>query len=454
MTLAVLSQAREEFRPYEDRFAFKYLTALAMSDLLREVSRLPPHTIVLFTTLFRDGAGESFTPHKAVERISAASSAPVFGFLDQLLGHGIVGGKLYGSAQQGNEAAELALQIMGGAEPSKLPALTVGATELQFDWRQLRRWGIDEARLPAGSEIQFRQISLWEQYFWIIVLAATVIILQATLIAVLLHEHRRRRSAEVASHQRMAELAHLNRQTTAGELLASIAHELSQPLGAILSNTETAELMLDSPVRSVEEVKAILADIRRADQRATDIIQRLRRLLTKTTIEAHSFDLNDVVGEVMGILAPQAAAHSVTLKARLGPEPLNVKGDRVQLEQVILNLVVNAIDANANEDGDDRRIKVRTDLLDDDTAELSVGDNGPGIPPDVLKRIFEPFFTTKQTGMGMGLAIARTIIEAHGGRLSAENRAGGGAIFRLILPVIGSRLSPAELLQHQQKVQL
>ena len=162
---SVLSQARQEFRPYEDRFAFRYLTALAMSDLLKEVSRLPPHTIVLFTTMFRDGAGESFTPHKAVERISAASSAPVFGFLDQLLGHGIVGGKLYGSTEQGSEAARLALQIMGGAEPSKLPALTVGATELQFDWRQLRRWGMDEARLPAGSEIQFREFSLGSSIF-------------------------------------------------------------------------------------------------------------------------------------------------------------------------------------------------------------------------------------------------------------------------------------------------
>ena len=130
--------------------------------------------------------------------------------------------------------------------------------------------------------------------------------------------------------------------------------------------------------------------------------------------------------EVVGILAPQAAAHNVTLKTVL-IEPLNVNGDRVQLEQVILNLIVNAIDALANADKDNRRIKVRTDLLDDGTAELSVSDNGPGIWPDAIKEIFEPFFTTKQSGMGMGLAIARTIIEAHGGQLSAENRASGGA---------------------------
>jgi signal transduction histidine kinase len=130
-------------------------------------------------------------------------------------------------------------------------------------------------------------------------------------------------------------------------------------------------------------------------------------------------------------------AQDVTLNTVLTPDPLIVKGDRVQLEQVILNLVANAIDALAEGRGDDRQITVRTHLLDEDTAELSVSDTGPGVRPDVLKQIFEPFFTTKQSGMGMGLSIARTIVEAHNGRLWAENQAGAGAIFRLTLPVSG-----------------
>ncbi len=408
--------------------------------------------MVLYTTLFRDGAGKSFVPHEAVKQISAAANAPVFGFLDQFLGHGIVGGKLYSLARQGSDAARVALQIMGGAEPSKLPMLTEGATELLFDWRQLRRWGIDEARLPAGSEVRFREVSLWEQYRWAILLIVAVLVLQTALIGVLLYEHRRRRAAEVESLKRMAELAHLNRQTTAGELLASIAHELNQPLGAILSNTETAELMLQSQAPDLEEFKTILADIKRADQRATDVIQRLRRLLTKTQAEAQSVDLNEIVREVIGILAAQAAAHNVTLKTALIPQPLIVKGDRVQLEQVILNLVANAIDALAKAATDNRRIKVRTGLLDDNTAELSVSDNGPGVRPDVLKQIFEPFFTTKQGGMGMGLAVSRTIVKAHGGRLSAENRANGGAIFRLTLPVQEVRATIADPLAPRRQI--
>jgi C4-dicarboxylate-specific signal transduction histidine kinase len=288
--------------------------------------------------------------------------------------------------------------------------------------------------------VQFREISIWEQYFWEMLLAAVVIVLQSVFIAVLLYEHQRRHAAEVECRQRMAELAHLNRQTTAGELSASIAHELNQPLGAILSNAETAELMLKSQVPNLEEITAILADIKRADLRATEVIQRLRRLLTKSHVERRNIDLNEIVGEVIGILARQSAAQNVTVNTVLTPYPLTVKGDRVQMEQVILNLVANAIDAIAKSRSDNRRITVRTHLTEDDTAELSVSDTGPGIPPDVLKQIFEPFFTTKESGMGMGLAIAHTIAKAHDGRLWAENQTGGGAIFRLAVPVVRARI--------------
>ena len=214
-------------------------------------------------------------------------------------------------------------------------------------------------------------------------------------------------------------------------------------------STSPARLFVESsipssPTRNDEEIKTILADIKRADQRADGVIERLRRLFSKSGVEAQDVALNETVGEVIGILAAQAAAHNVTLKTSLIPQPLIVKGDRVQLEQVILNLVLNAIDALGEAGTDNRRIKVRSRLIEEGTAEISVSDNGPGVRPDILKQIFEPFFTTKQGGMGMGLAISRTIVEAHGGRLSAENRAGGGAIFRLTLPVQQVRATAAD----------
>jgi PAS domain S-box-containing protein len=245
------------------------------------------------------------------------------------------------------------------------------------------------------------------------------------------------RESERRYRETQMELAHANRVATVGQLSAAIAHELNQPLGAILSNIEAAELMLGSPTPNLEELKTILADVRRADLRASEIIDRLRRLLTKSDFDAREIDLNEIAREVLGIMAVQAVERDVTLISELAPLPLMVKGDRVQFEQVILNLVTNAIEALAGTSQSNRQVTVRTtDLSDDSVAELTVSDSGPGILPESVHQVFEPFFTTKNRGMGMGLAIVHTIIEAHGGQIRAENQAGGGAIFSVSLPVI------------------
>ena len=443
----------KEVKPLENRIAFTWYNALSFEDILKHAAALPPHSAIFWELMSVDAAGVVHEGNTALARLHAVANAPIFSYDESFFGNEIVGGPLLSVLEVSRQTAAVAVRILGGEKAGDIEVSPVGFASPKFDWREMQRWGISESRLPPGSEILFREPTAWEKYQWQIALTAIALLFQTALIVGLLYEHRRRRTVEVESHKRMAELAHLNRQTTAGELLASIAHELNQPLGAILSNTETAELMLDSPTRNDEEIKTILADIKRADQRATDVIQRLRRLFTKTRVEAQSVDLNEIVREVIGILAAQAAAHNVTLKTVLIPHPLNVKGDRVQLEQVILNLVVNAIDALAKAATDNRRIKVRTGLLDDEhTAELSVSDNGPGVRPDVLKQIFEPFFTTKHGGMGMGLAISRTIVEAHGGRLSAENRASGGAIFRLTLPVQQVRATAADPLHPRRQI--
>jgi C4-dicarboxylate-specific signal transduction histidine kinase len=232
----------------------------------------------------------------------------------------------------------------------------------------------------------------------------------------------------------MAELARVNRYSTAGELTSSIAHELNQPLGSILTNAETAELMLKSPNPDIEEVREILADIRRDDQRASEVIHRLRSLLKKTPFELKNVDLNEIVRETTEFLAGLADARDVELMTAASETALNIEGDHIQLQQVILNLVVNAMDAMTHLAQPQRIVRIATGVVDG-RAELSVLDTGSGIPADKLKTVFEPFFTTKAHGMGMGLSIARTIVEAHGGRIWADNRAEGGAAFRISLPL-------------------
>jgi signal transduction histidine kinase len=266
-----------------------------------------------------------------------------------------------------------------------------------------------------------------------------VIVLQTALIIALLYEYQRRRRAEVEAHRRTSELAHVNRRSTAGELSTSIAHELNQPLGAILNNTEAAMMMLNSPSPNLAEIRDTLTDIKRDDQRASEIILRLRRLLKPTSARDDDIDLNQMIRDVFDLVSWEAASRNVTLQSRLVPHKLRVSGDRVQLQQVILNLVVNGIESMATTADGQRKILGSTALRDGQSAEISISDSGPGIPAENLKRIFEPFFTTKEHGMGMGLSIVRTIVEAHGGEIWAENQSGGGATFHVNLRLANVR---------------
>jgi signal transduction histidine kinase len=276
---------------------------------------------------------------------------------------------------------------------------------------------------------------VWERYSWQIALIAAVILLQTGLIATLLSEYRRRQLAEVQARQRMAELAHINRFSTAGVLTSSMAHEINQPLGAILTNAETVQAILKSPSPDTVELNEIVDDIIRDDRRAAEVIRRVRSLLTKTPFELKSLDLNDVTRETIEFLSSLAVGRKIELVSMIAPDALPILGDRVQLQQVILNLVVNGIDAMRDTPAENRIISIRTSRVDG-FAELSVSDLGPGIPEDKLKEIFEPFFSSKPEGMGMGLSIARTIIEAHRGLILAKNRDHGGASFEIRLPLI------------------
>jgi len=328
--------------------------------------------------------------------------------------------------------------IVAQAEPPKrvLMLHSFGAEfGILYDWRELKRWHIRESDLPPGSTVLFRELTAWERYRWQILIIAAVLVLEAAVIFRLLHDRRRRRRAEIDAHQRMAELAELNRRSTVGELSASIAHELTQPLSAISHNAEAAALILRAQAPDLSELTDIVAGITRDQRCATEVIKRLRNLVDKNPSEIREIDLNEAVREVFEFLSATAAARHINLSTSLAAQALQVSGDRMQLQQVILNLVINGIDSIEGSENGERKIIGRTALVDTASAEVTIEDSGPGIPPDKAEQIFEPFFTSKAGGMGMGLSIARTIVESHRGRIWAENRSGGGAIFRFRVPL-------------------
>ena len=676
----LLAQAREEFRPFEKRFAFTYLTNLSLPELLSHLSQLPPKTVVLYTTLFRDGAGRSYVPHEVAERISAAANAPVYGFVDQYVGRGLVGGWVYGFGRHGEEAAGLVLQILSGRKAEELSPIEPANMVTMFDGRQLQRWKINKQRLPAGSTVLFRQPTTWQQYKGWIGGGVSLLVLQAALISVLVANLVRRKRAERslgeiearvalaadAAHLGVWELdtrtnklwvsdkvrqllafepgveityadfqgrvhpedrvareaaiqraietkgtydiefrvvlpngtvrwlvgrarcipdangsacrllgvsmdvtnrkeaedlfrlateaspsgillldeggrillanAHIEelfghgrdelkgktigrllperfaeRYTTArsaiiagpeqadgeqelfarrkdgtefpaavglnpihdshglrvlvtiadlsarkageeearqrreqvdllsrvsllGEMTASLAHELNQPLSAIVNNASAGIQYIDRDKLDPEELRDLLNDVVADGRRAYDIMRNVRSAIKKGSAIRGRINLNDVVKSVTHMVHPDAAVHLCKLETALAPDLPVIEGDPTQLQQVLINLVRNAFDAMRETPPTERRVQISTARNGHQTVEVAVRDFGSGISPGTRTQLFEQFFTTKEEGLGMGLAIVRSIIEAHGGKIAAEN-VYGGARFYFHLPI-------------------
>ncbi len=242
-----------------------------------------------------------------------------------------------------------------------------------------------------------------------------------------------RKRAELEAQRTRQELAHVTRVSAMGELTASLAHELNQPLTGILTNAQAARRMLDAPTPDLAELRAILRDIVDDDRRAADVIQRMRDLLRKGESEMERLDVNTLVRGILKLLGSDTVIRNVAVELDLDARGTMVTGDRVQLEQVLLNLVLNALEAISERAGGERTVIVRTRNVDGQGVEVSVEDSGPGLRRGTHHMVFEPFYTTKRTGMGMGLALARSIVEAHGGKIWAENTA-HGATFVFQLP--------------------
>ena len=679
---------RRGFEPFTDRVNFIWLNDLSFDQVLERVHTLPPHSFIFLILFLRDAAGVTQNADEALQRLHAVANAPINSVFTSQMGLGIVGGRLYPSTEDGMKAADTAVQILNGASPSSFPPRIVPRTSPQYDWRELRRWKIDERHLPPGSTILFQTPTVWQQYRWWIIAGVSICVVQAVLIAGLVANLIRRRraegslveserrfrvmadatpvlmwmsgvdklctffnkpwleftgrsmeqelgngwtdgvhaddlqkcfktyteafdarqpfvmqyrlrrhdgeyrwvadqgvarynaqgefagyigscvdvtelvskdealreseermrlaaeavnlgiwewdlgkdeiwatnarrallgwpasgkitledfistvhpddrnrirqaiddaihkgqdydseyrlvlpdgivrwmaargsvhfdahgnparllginiditarkQAELEAKQRRDELSHLSRVALVGELSASIAHELNQPLAGILTNAGAGEFVIDRGDVDLKELRELLADISADARRASDIVRDIRGMIKKEQLTRRRINLNDVVTNAVQIIGSDALLHACELKTSLEAALPIVEVDPVQIQQVLINLILNAFDAMRDTPVSKRRVEIMTRENGDGAIRISVRDYGVGISDEMRSRIFEQFFTTKPEGLGMGLAIVRSIVEEHAGTIEAENAEGEGARFHFTLPI-------------------
>jgi C4-dicarboxylate-specific signal transduction histidine kinase len=324
------------------------------------------------------------------------------------------------------------LRLFNGESASTIPVAAGEFVRPVFDWRELKRWSIPEARLPSGSEIRFREPTAWEQHGLLIGMTCAALLLQAALITWLMYEIGRRQRAEVQSRSAMAELTFMNRRVAAGQLSASLTHEVNQPLASIVTRAGAALRWIRAEKPNLEKAEAALEGIVAASHRASDIITSVRAMFKKAPPAKVSTDINQTILTVLSIVRVELQKHNVELHTQLSQSLPTVQGDKVQLQQVVLNLVMNAIEAMQS--ARPRVLKAQTDHAKPGLVHVSIEDTGTGIDPSNLHRIFQPLFTTKATGMGMGLSICHSIIESHGGRIWVSPAGNRGSIFHFELP--------------------
>ena len=411
-----LQEMRRELRPFENRIAFTWTSDQSFNEILKHASELPPHSAIYWHGMLVDAAGVVHEGDSTLKRLHAAATAPMFSFIDVFFNGEIVGGPMHAMLDGGRETAAVAIRILDGEKPGDIKVPPTRFATPIYDWRQLRRWGISESRLPPGSEIHFREPTIWQQYFWQMMAILAALVMQTWLIVALIWEDRRRRRSEANAQALTGELAHMNRVATAGQLTASIAHEIRQPLSSIASFGSAGLRWLKHDPPNLDKARSGLENVVAQVHRADDVIKSVTALFKNESTTRTEVYVNALVEQVLISTARARNSNGILLETNLveSPPPY-VMADPVQLQQVILNLITNAIDAMSASKQGTRILLIETNIDQDDTVVITVADTGPGFNSKVAAQLFKPFFTTKSSGMGLGLPICKSIIEAHQG---------------------------------------
>jgi signal transduction histidine kinase len=387
---------------------FVYLNDLPVSQMLERIKAINGNSVILYFTYMRDQSGNTFVPSEILQRIYAEAGVPIYGTYLRYLDEGAVGGYMVSVQMLAQKVAELGHNILDGHVPYPQVEKNLAA-EYMFNWKELKRWGIDEARLPIGSKIEFRQRTAWEMYRWYIVSGMVLVILEAALIIGLIASRIKRKRAEAEKQKLEAELVQLDRLNLVGQMAASIGHEIRNPMTTVRGYLQLFQIKGEF-ANYKGQIDTMIEEL----DRANSIITEFLSLAKNKAVKMKLGNLNQVVLALFPLLQADAFRRGHQLSVEYGTIP-DSEFDEKEIRQLIFNLVNNAFDAMENSG----EVTIRT-YPADDRLVLAVQDTGTGISHEVLGKLGIPFVTTKDKGTGLGLPVCYRIAERHGAKITID----------------------------------
>jgi signal transduction histidine kinase len=428
---------------------FLPLVDLPLGELRATLAGLSNQTAVVYLNYTVDEDGNDYVPAELLETLCRESASPFFGMSESYLGRGVVAGVGFSLREIGREAA----QLVSSPASIEEQAVRAVAAEILVDARVLDRFGIPRDRLPADARVLFDPPQFWQEYWLQITAGVAMLVIQGVLLLTLAIQYRQRVRAEQTVSEQRDQLAHAGRVSMMGQLAAALAHELGQPLGAILNNVEAAAMLLqnDSSANATE-LRDIISDIAADEERADLVLARIRSMIKQQTFTVSRIDPVAVVRDAATLAQVRLKNAGISLIVDCPASLPEIAGDSILLQQALLNLINNSADA-IGAAGDRKGLAGAITIClrqEDRSAAFSVSDNGGGIDEQThsLEQVLQPFQTSRTDGMGMGLPIVATIAEQHDGSLRLENRPGDGLTVTLTVPFAVS----AESLRKRRRI--